>query len=104
MEEIKLTAYSHGAGCGCKISPSLLEEILKSNKVNGKDFSNTLLVGNQGMDDAAVTDIGDGRAIISTTDFFMPIVDESRNVLNVLVTFKTIANDVCLVGNFTFGL
>ena len=76
MEEIKLTAYSHGAGCGCKISPSLLEEILKSNKVNGKDFSNTLLVGNQGMDDAAVTDIGDGRAIISTTDFFMPIVDD----------------------------
>jgi len=76
MEEIKLTAYSHGAGCGCKISPSLLEEILKSNKVNGKDFANTLLVGNQGMDDAAVIDIGDGRAIISTTDFFMPIVDD----------------------------
>ena len=77
MEEIKLTTYSHGAGCGCKISPSLLAEILESNKTNGKDYANSLLVGNQGMDDAAVADIGDGRAIISTTDFFMPIVDDA---------------------------
>ncbi|MBL4578317.1 MAG: selenide, water dikinase SelD [Flavobacteriales bacterium] len=76
MENIKLTAYSHGAGCGCKISPSMLAKILESNKANGVDFANTLLVGNQSMDDAAVVDIGDGKAIISTTDFFMPIVDD----------------------------
>lgn len=76
MEEVKLTQYSHGAGCGCKISPALLEKILESNRANGEEYAQTLLVGNQSMDDAAVTDIGDGKAIISTTDFFMPIVDD----------------------------
>lgn len=76
VEEIKLTAYSHGAGCGCKISPALLKKILDSSQANGRDYADSLLVGNQSMDDAAVTDVGDGKAIISTTDFFMPIVDD----------------------------
>lgn len=74
MENIKLTQYSHGAGCGCKISPAVLDKVLHS------DFPKItfpgLLVGNESKDDAAVYDIGDGTCIISTTDFFMPIVDD----------------------------
>jgi len=74
MNEIKLTQYSHGAGCGCKISPAVLDTILHSNLPKQKFPS--LLVGNESKDDAAVFDIGDGTCIISTTDFFMPIVDD----------------------------
>lgn len=74
MESIKLTQYSHGAGCGCKISPALLEIILKNNKSHSFP---ELLVGNEHKDDAAVFDLGNGTAMISTTDFFMPIVDDA---------------------------
>ena len=74
MEPIKLTQYSHGAGCGCKISPGVLAEILKNN-ITLPD-NDKLLVGNQSRDDAAVYDLGNGLALISTTDFFMPIVDD----------------------------
>lgn len=73
-ESIKLTQYSRGAGCGCKISPKILDEILKSN-ISIPDNKN-LLVGNSSKDDAAVYDLGNGMALISTTDFFMPIVDD----------------------------
>ncbi len=73
-EQIKLTRYSHGAGCGCKISPMILDEILQSN-ISVPDNKN-LLVGNSSRDDAAVYDLGNGVALISTTDFFMPIVDD----------------------------
>ncbi len=74
METIKLTQYSHGAGCGCKISPTILDKILKGNIAlpNNKN----LIVGNHSKDDAAVLDLGNGTALISTTDFFMPIVDD----------------------------
>jgi len=75
MEQIKLTQYSHGAGCGCKISPAVLDTILHSDLPKGKFPS--LLVGNETKDDAAVYDIGDGMCIVSTTDFFMPIVDDA---------------------------
>ncbi len=72
---INLTEYSRGAGCGCKISPQVLEEILHS------EFTfpdqKKLLVGNSSKDDAAVYDLGNGSALISTTDFFMPIVDDA---------------------------
>lgn len=71
--QVKLTQYSHGAGCGCKISPGVLETILS--KSSGQSFFPSLLVGNHTNDDAAVYDLGNGQAIISTTDFFMPIVD-----------------------------
>jgi len=74
MNDIKLTQYSHGAGCGCKISPAVLETMLHSDLPKIKFPS--LLVGNESKDDAAVYDIGDGTCIISTTDFFMPIVDD----------------------------
>src|SRR5258706_9534339 len=72
--DIKLTQYSHGAGCGCKISPAVLDTILHSDFPKQKFPS--LLVGNESKDDAAVFDIGDGTCIVSTTDFFMPIVDD----------------------------
>jgi selenide,water dikinase len=73
-DPIRLTQYSHGAGCGCKISPKMLDEILSA---AGKATpSERLLVGNDSKDDAAVYDLGNGQAVISTTDFFMPIVDD----------------------------
>lgn len=71
---VKLTQYSHGAGCGCKIAPKILDEILKSNLA--LPDNNNLLVGNSSKDDAAVYDLENGIALISTTDFFMPIVDD----------------------------
>ena len=71
---VRLTQYSHGAGCGCKISPMILDQILKSNLA--WPDNERLLVGNHTKDDAAVFDLGNGMALISTTDFFMPIVDD----------------------------
>ena len=76
-ETIRLTQFSPGAGCGCKIAPKDLEVILKGS-VSGQSFP-ALLVGNDSKDDAAVYDIGGGRAIVSTTDFFTPIVDNPRD-------------------------
>ncbi|CAN5297441.1 selenide, water dikinase SelD [soil metagenome] len=75
MSEIKLTQYSHGAGCGCKISPAVLDIMLHSDLPKA-NFP-ALLVGNESKDDAAVYDLGNGTCIISTTDFFMPIVDDA---------------------------
>ena len=72
---IKLTQYSHGAGCGCKISPAILDKILHSATTTPPDPR--LLVDNDKRDDAAVLDLGNGTALISTTDFFMPIVDDA---------------------------
>ncbi|MBX2960928.1 MAG: selenide, water dikinase SelD [Cyclobacteriaceae bacterium] len=74
MTEIKLTQFSHGSGCGCKIAPATLEKILQSN--DKKKLFPQLLVGNESKDDAAVYELNDGTCIISTTDFFMPIVDD----------------------------
>lgn len=75
QETIRLTQYSHSAGCGCKIAPAVLEEILKSQLVLPDNHH--LLVGNSSKDDAAVYDLGNGTALISTTDFFMPITDDA---------------------------
>jgi selenide, water dikinase len=77
MSSVKLTQYSHGAGCGCKIAPQILEKILHSNFEQPNN--NKLLVGNNTKDDAAVYDLENGQALISTTDFFMPIVDDPYN-------------------------
>ncbi|MEO6637864.1 MAG: selenide, water dikinase SelD [Ginsengibacter sp.] len=73
-ETIKLTQYSHGAGCGCKISPQVLDKILHSNLA--LPDNKNLIVGNHTKDDAAVYNMGNDMALISTTDFFMPIVDD----------------------------
>ena len=75
--QYKLTQYSHGAGCGCKISPKVLDSILKTDGL--KQHFPSLLVGNEERDDAAVFDLGDGTALVSTTDFFMPIVDDPED-------------------------
>lgn len=74
MKKIRLTQYSHGAGCGCKISPDDLSKVLPKGTIEFID--NNVLVGNSSRDDAAAYDLGDGTAVISTTDFFMPIVDD----------------------------
>lgn len=74
-ESTRLTSYSRGAGCGCKIAPAVLEEILTTTHTGLKDKN--LLVGNSSNDDAAAYDMGNGNALISTTDFFMPIVDDA---------------------------
>jgi len=75
--QYKLTEYSHGAGCGCKLSPGVLAEIIG---VYGDvpEFPN-LLVGNDTKDDAAVVSLDGKTAIVSTTDFFMPIVDDAAD-------------------------
>jgi selenide,water dikinase len=75
METIKLTQFSHGGGCGCKIAPGVLKEILaQSAPMAG--FAK-LLVGTESSDDAAVYQLNDTQAIVATTDFFMPIVDDA---------------------------
>jgi selenide, water dikinase len=74
VEKIRLTQYSHGAGCGCKISPKILDQILSEKSFDFYDPN--LLVGNQTKDDAAVYALDEETVIISTTDFFMPIVDD----------------------------
>jgi selenide,water dikinase len=71
---VRMTEYSHGSGCGCKIAPKLLEDILKTQ--TSLPIDPRLLVGNDTKDDAAVYDLGNGTSVVSTTDFFMPIVDD----------------------------
>jgi selenide,water dikinase len=71
--EIRLTDYTKGGGCGCKIPPAELSEILRGQKTSN-EFG--LLVGNSAGDDAAVVELGDAYCLISTTDFFTPIVDD----------------------------
>lgn len=73
--EIKLTQYAKGAGCGCKIAPAVLEQILASSKVLQQQGN--ILVGNNSNDDAAIYDLGNGQALVVTADFFMPIVDDA---------------------------
>ncbi len=73
-QPIKLTSFSHGGGCGCKIAPGVLAEILK--KSSGFPVPPQLMVGIETADDAAVYKLNDEQALIATTDFFMPIVDD----------------------------
>ncbi|GGI54666.1 selenide, water dikinase SelD [Oxalicibacterium solurbis] len=72
--DIRLTSFSHGGGCGCKIAPGVLTEILKG--TGGLPMPKELLVGIETSDDAAVYQLNDAQALIATTDFFMPIVDD----------------------------
>ncbi|HRH69143.1 MAG TPA: selenide, water dikinase SelD [Flavobacteriales bacterium] len=83
-ERIRLTQYSHGAGCGCKIAPAQLEVILESALGTFPDAK--LVVGYGSRDDAAVYDLGDGRCLISTTDFFSPIVDDAYDFGRIAAT------------------
>jgi selenide, water dikinase len=74
-QKINLTAFSKGSGCGCKIAPDVLQKILKAS--SGKSISAQLLVGRETFDDAAVYDLGNGMALISTVDFFTPVVNDA---------------------------
>ncbi len=98
MEKVKLTQFSHGAGCGCKIASSVLDEILKNSGAGF--FSKSLLVGNDTKDDAAVYDIGNGTALISTVDFFMPVVDDAFDFGRIAAT--NAISDVYAMGGKPF--
>jgi len=74
MNEPKLTSLSHGGGCGCKIAPGVLAEILKGS--SAMPMPAALLVGIDTADDAAVYKLNETQALVATTDFFMPIVDD----------------------------
>lgn len=84
MSKIRLTQYSHGGGCGCKIAPSVLSEILSGLPQAG--MFPDLLVGLESSDDAAVYRLNDTQAIIATTDFFMPIVDDAHDFGRIAAT------------------
>src|SRR3954466_178152 len=73
-EKIRLTEFSHGGGCGCKIAPAILSEILSASRTRG--LPRELLVGTGTADDAAVYRLNDTQALVATTDFFTPIVDD----------------------------
>ncbi|MFV0361345.1 selenide, water dikinase SelD [Tropicimonas sp.] len=72
--ELRLTSLSHGGGCGCKIAPAVLSGILK--RTTGMALPAEILVGSETADDAAVYRLNDRQALVATTDFFMPIVDD----------------------------
>lgn len=74
MNAVRLTDLAHGGGCGCKLAPSVLQELLAT-KAPGMPFA-PLLVGNESSDDAAVWQVDDRTCVIATTDFFMPVVDD----------------------------
>src|SRR6188474_1957185 len=73
-EKIRLTEFSHGGGCGCKIAPAVLSELLAATPIRG--LPKELLVGTETADDAAVYKLNDTQALVATTDFFTPIVDD----------------------------
>ena len=70
----RLTSLSHGGGCGCKIAPGILSDILKASPI--RNLPAALLAGSDNNEDAAVYQINEHQAIVATTDFFMPIVDD----------------------------
>jgi selenide,water dikinase len=74
LDKIRLTEFSHGGGCGCKIAPAVLSEILASTPIRG--LPEALLVGTETSDDAAVYRLNETQALVATTDFFTPIVDD----------------------------
>ncbi|HYL89182.1 MAG TPA: selenide, water dikinase SelD [Burkholderiales bacterium] len=73
-EKIRLTEFSHGGGCGCKIAPAILSDILSASPIRGLPAE--LLVGTETSDDAAVYKLNESQALVATTDFFTPIVDD----------------------------
>ena len=82
--EPRLTSLSHGGGCGCKIAPGVLSEILKGTAA--MPIPKELLVGIETADDAAVYQLNDEQALIATTDFFMPIVDDPHDFGRIAAT------------------
>ena len=83
-EKIRLTEFSHGGGCGCKIAPAVLSDILSSTPIGG--LPKALLVGTETADDAAVYRLNDTQALVATTDFFTPIVDDPHDFGRIAAT------------------
>jgi len=84
MTSLRLTTFSHGGGCGCKIAPAVLSEILAATPIRG--LPKDLLVGLETADDAAVYRLNETQALVATTDFFTPIVDEPRDFGRIAAT------------------
>ncbi len=101
MSEIRLTQYSHGGGCGCKIAPGVLSELLS--KLPQAGMFPDLLVGLDSRDDAAVYKLNDSQAIIATTDFFMPIVDNAYDFGRIAAT-NAISDVYAMGGQPIFAL
>ena len=83
-EKIRLTEFSHGGGCGCKIAPAVLSEIVAA--TTNRDLPKALLVGTETADDAAVYRLNDEQALVATTDFFTPIVDDPHDFGRIAAT------------------
>jgi selenide, water dikinase len=100
-EKIRLTEFSHGGGCGCKIAPAVLTEILASSPVKGLPAE--LLVGTETSDDAAVYRLNDSQALVATTDFFTPIVDDPYDFGRIAAT-NAISDVYAMGGRPIFAL
>jgi selenide,water dikinase len=100
-EKIRLTEFSHGGGCGCKIAPAVLTEILASSPVKGLPAD--LLVGTETSDDAAVYRLNDSQALVATTDFFTPIVDDPYDFGRIAAT-NAISDIYAMGGRPIFAL
>src|SRR5512134_4043045 len=83
-EKIRLTQYSHGGGCGCKIAPAVLADLLAASPARA--LPPELLVGTETADDAAVYRLNDRQALVATTDFFTPIVDDPSDFGRIAAT------------------
>ena len=101
LAPLRLTSFSHGGGCGCKIAPGVLAEILK--KSSGFPVPPQLLVGIETADDAAVYKLNDEQALIATTDFFMPIVDDPYDFGRIAAT-NAISDVYAMGGTPIFAL
>jgi len=101
LEKIRLTEFSHGGGCGCKIAPAVLTEILASTPVRG--LPEALMVGTETADDAAVYKLNQSQALIATTDFFTPIVDDPYDFGRIAAT-NAISDIYAMGGRPIFAL
>src|SRR5213596_553319 len=99
--QVRLTQFSHGGGCGCKIAPGVLEQILS--KTAPGLIPKELLVGIETSDDAAVYRINEHQAIVATTDFFMPIVDDPYDFGAIAAT-NAISDVYAMAGTPLFAL
>jgi selenide,water dikinase len=100
-ELIRLTQFSHGGGCGCKIAPAVLSDILSQTPVRA--IPKELLVGIESSDDAAVYRLNDSQAIVATTDFFTPIVDDPYDFGRIAAT-NAISDIYAMGGRPIFAL
>jgi len=100
-EKIRLTEFSHGGGCGCKIAPAVLSEILHKTQIRGLPAD--LLVGTETSDDAAVYKLNDEQALVATTDFFTPIVDDPHDFGRIAAT-NAISDIYAMGGRPIFAL